>query len=125
MGINVCKILNIPESMNDVNAKSSSKLQFQHVMCIVSSLSGAKLEYQTKTEGVQCGKRKYFWANQLLTPSSTHSSCEYEQLWAYCIHLNSICSPVEWSAVGPRLGWGSVESGARSAKRKPAPTGPL
>lgn len=94
-------------------------------MCIVSSLSGAELEYQTKTEGVQCGKRKYFWSNQLLTPSSTHSSCEYEQLWTYCIHLNSICSPVEWSAVGPRLGWGSVESGARSAKRKPAPAGLL
>ncbi len=98
---------------------------FQNVLCIVSSLSGAGLEYQTKTEGVQCGKKNYFRANQLLIPSSTHPSCEYEQLRADYIHLNSICWPVEWSAMGPRLGWGSVEGGARSAKWKPPPTGLL
>lgn len=86
-------------------------------MCIVSSISGARLEYQTKTEGVQCGKKKhYFGANQLLIPSSTRPSCEYEQLWTDYIHLNSICWPAEWSAEGPRLGWGGVEGGARSAK---------
>lgn len=71
------------------------------MLYILSDLSEPGLDDLTKSEGVECGKKNYFRANQLLSPSSTHPSCENEQLWADYIHLKSICWSAEWSAMGP------------------------
>lgn len=67
------------------------------MLCALSCLSGAEFEYQTNW-GCAVWEDKLF---TLLTPSSTDPSCVWTALgW---LHLNSICWPVEWSAVGPRL----------------------
>lgn len=81
------------------------------------------LEYLTKTEGVECGKKNYFRANQLLIPSSTHSRTLWE--WGDYIQLKSICWSAEWRAMGPWIGRRGVEGEARSTKWKPPPTSRL
>lgn len=76
-----------------------------------------------QTEGVECGKKKYFGTNQLLIPSSTHLRTLWE--WGDYIHLKSICRAAERRAMGPWIGRRGVKGEARSTKWKPPPTSRL
>lgn len=117
MGKNAHKMPNIPESMNDMNDKNSPNSNSNMWCALCQVYLGQSLSTRQRLRVCSVGRESI--------SGPTNSLPHPPQLWTYCIHLNSICSPVEWSAVGPRLGWGSVESGARSAKRKPAPAGLL